>query len=222
MTSISPDSGNVAIAIDGPAASGKSTLARILAEQLGLVMVNSGAMYRAVTWKVLREGVDPHDAAAVIAVLHRTTLECGDDGRYSTIKVDGIDPGDELRGEAVNSNVSAVSAVPEVRDALVALQREYLKRASVVMEGRDIGSVVFPDTPYKIYVDADEEVRAARRRDAGELDAVSKRDAADSRRATAPLIVANGATVLDTSDHTIESGVAAAIEILEKQGLKLL
>lgn len=222
MTSIAPDSGNVAIAIDGPAASGKSTLARILAEQLGLVMVNSGAMYRALTWKVLREEVDPHDAAGVIRVLRETNLECGDDGRYSTIKVDGIDPGDALRSEAVNANVSAVSAVPEVRDALVALQRDYLKRASVVMEGRDIGSVVFPDTPYKIYVDADEEVRAARRRDAGELDAVSKRDAADSRRATAPLMVADGATVLDTSDHTIESGVAAAIEILKTQGLHLL
>ncbi|MFD0894820.1 (d)CMP kinase [Luteolibacter ambystomatis] len=222
MTSIAPDSGNVAIAIDGPAASGKSTLARILADQLGLVMVNSGAMYRAVTWKVLREGVDSHDAGAVIRVLRETILECGDDGRYSTIKVDGIDPGDELRSEAVNANVSAVSAVPEVREALVALQRDYLKRASVVMEGRDIGSVVFPDTPYKIYVDADEEVRAARRRDAGELDAVSKRDAADSRRATAPLMVADGATVLDTSDHTIESGVAAAIEILKAQGLHLI
>ncbi|MGC4016097.1 MAG: (d)CMP kinase [Luteolibacter sp.] len=222
MSQIAPASGNVAIAIDGPAASGKSTLARILADQLGLVMVNSGAMYRAVTWKVLREGVDPHDAAAVIRLLQDTTLQCGDDGRYSTITVDGIDPGDELRSEAVNANVSAVSAVPEVREALVALQRDYLKRASVVMEGRDIGSVVFPDTPYKIYVDADEEVRAARRRDAGELDAVSKRDAADSGRATAPLMVADGATVLDTSDHTIESGVAAAIDILKTQGLKLL
>jgi CMP/dCMP kinase len=220
-SALAPDSGFVAIAIDGPAASGKSTLARLLAQKLGLVMVNSGAMYRAVTWKALREGVDPHDNAAVIALLHRTRLDCGDDGTYSTIAVDGIDPGEELRSSAVNANVSAVSAVPEVREALVALQRDYLKRASIVMEGRDIGSVVFPETPFKIYVDADEHVRAARRRDAGEHDPVAKRDAADSGRVHAPLIVSEGAAILDTSHHTIESGVAAAIEILKQQGLKL-
>jgi cytidylate kinase len=216
---MTPGNPHVAIAIDGPAASGKSTLARILAQQLGLIMVNSGAMYRAITWKVLKEGRNPHDAQAVIEVLRATNLECGDDGVVSTIKIDGIDPGDELRSEEVNANVSAVAAVPEVRETLVALQRGYLQRTSVVMEGRDIGSVVFPDTPYKIYVDADEQVRAARRRDAGELDAVSQRDAADSSRATAPLTIAEGATVLDTSHHTIESGVEAAIEILKKQGL---
>lgn len=220
-SALAPDSGFVAIAIDGPAASGKSTLARLLAQKLGLVMVNSGSMYRAVTWKALREGVDPHDHAAVIALLHRTRLDCGDDGTYSTIAVDGIDPGEELRSSAVNANVSAVSAVPEVREALVALQRDYLNRASIVMEGRDIGSIVFPDTPFKIYVDADEHVRAARRRDAGEHDPVAKRDAADSGRVHAPLIVSKGAAILDTSHHTIESGVAAAIEILKQQGLKL-
>ncbi len=221
-SALAPDSGFVAIAIDGPAASGKSTLARLLAQKLGLVMVNSGAMYRALTWKVLREGVDPHDNAAVVALLHRTRLDCGDDGTYSTIAVDGIDPGEELRSSAVNANVSAVSAVPEVREALVALQRDYLNRASIVMEGRDIGSVVFPDTPFKIYVDADEHVRTARRRDAGEHDPVAKRDAADSGRVHAPLIVSEGAAILDTSHHTIESGVAAAIEILKQQGLKLV
>ena len=223
MTSaIAPDSGNVAIAIDGPAASGKSTLARLLALRLGLIMVNSGAMYRAVTWKVLREGIDPRDNAAVVALLHRTELDCGDDGANSTIAVDGIDPGEALRSSEVNANVSAVSAVPEVRDALVALQRDYLKRASIVMEGRDIGSVVFPDTPFKIYVDADEQVRTARRRDAGEHDPVAKRDAADSGRVHAPLMIPEGATVLDTSHHSIESGVVAAIEILKQQGLKLI
>lgn len=220
MTSSSAsETGHVAIAIDGPAASGKSTLARELAKRLGLIMVNSGVMYRAVTWKVLQAGIDPADAAAVVALLNSLRLDCGDDGMFSTFAVDGVDPGDELRGEAVNSNVSAVSAIPEVREKLVALQRDYLQRSSVVMEGRDIGTVVFPDTPYKIYVDADEEVRAARRVAAGETDAVSRRDAADSKRATAPLKVADGAAVLDTSHHTIESGVEAALEILRSQGL---
>jgi cytidylate kinase len=211
-----------AIAIDGPAASGKSTLARKLAERLGLVMVNSGAMYRAVTWKALRENIDPSDTAAVIDLLNRIDIHCGEEGMTSTCTIDGVDPGDELRSETINSNVSAIAAIPEVRDKLVALQRGYLDHTSIVMEGRDIGSVVFPDTPYKIYVDASEEVRAARRIADGEVDSVAKRDAADSERTTAPLKIADGAVVLDTSNHTIESGVDAAIEILKQQGLPAL
>jgi cytidylate kinase len=211
-----------AIAIDGPAASGKSTLARKLAERLGLVMVNSGAMYRAVTWKALQENIAPRDSAAVVSLLNRLEIECGHDGLSSTCTIDGIDPGDALRSETVNANVSTISAIPEVRDRLVALQRSYLDHTSVIMEGRDIGSVVFPDTPYKIYIDADESVRAARRVKMGEVDSVAQRDAADSKRTTAPLIVANGAVILDNSHHTIESGVDAAIEILKQQGLSHL
>ncbi len=219
MKTSSSHAPHFAIAIDGPAASGKSTLARLLAERLGLIMVNSGAMYRAITWKVLNERIDPHDHAAVIDMLERIHIDCGHDGIMSNITIDGIDPDEELRGEAINANVSAVSAIPEVREKLISLQRGYLEHFSIVMEGRDIGSVVFPDTPYKIYVDADEHVRAARRTDAGEVDSVAKRDAADSGRKTAPLMVADGAAILDTSDHTIESGVDAAVAILRQQGL---
>jgi cytidylate kinase len=207
-----------AIAIDGPAASGKSTLARILSQRLGLIMVNSGAMYRAVTWKVLQRGIDPADRAAVVQALRDMELECGVDHLVSTVKVDGVDPGDELRSEDVNRHVSAVSAIPEVRECLVSLQRDYLKLGDVVMEGRDIGSVVFPETPYKIYMDADPKVRATRRVEVGEVDSVAARDQADSRRATAPLKIAEGAAVLDTSGHSIESGVDAALEILRRQG----
>ena len=210
-----------AIAIDGPAASGKSTLARLLAKRLGLIMVNSGAMYRAITWAALRDGIDPHDHAAIVGLLDRIRIDCGSDGIMSTIAIDGIDPGDELRGEAINANVSTIAAIPEVREKLISLQRGYLEHDSIVMEGRDIGSVVFPDTPYKIYVDAAEHIRAARRGDDGEVDSIAKRDAADSKRKTAPLIVAEGATILDNSDHTIESGVDAAIEILKLQGLEV-
>jgi cytidylate kinase len=187
-----------AIAIDGPAASGKSTIARELAKRLGLVMVNSGAMYRAVTWQVLRHHIDPHDSAAVVRLLGQLDIQCGDDGTTSTITIDGADPGDALRGPEVNANVSAIAAIPEVRARLVALQRDYLKRTNIVMEGRDIGSVVFPDTPYKIYVDA-----------------------ADSRRTTAPLIVAPGATVLDNSCHSVESALEATLAILKQQGLAI-
>lgn len=207
-----------AVAIDGPAASGKSTLARRIAERLGLVMVNSGAMYRAITWKVLREGIDPRDTAAVTALLGRMAIDCGHNGRESTIAIDGVDPGAELRGEQVNAHVSAVAAIPRVRERLIHLQRGYLERASVVMEGRDIGSVVFPETPFKIYVDAAEHVRAARRGDEGVVDSIARRDAADSKRATAPLVVAPGAVVLDTTDLTIDAAVQAAIDILSRQG----
>ena len=211
--------GHVAIAIDGPAASGKSTLARCLAERLGLIMVNSGLMYRAVTWQILRMGVNPADPSAVAGSLRDMDLGCGLRDGMSVITVDGVDPGDALREPAVNAAVSFVAAVPEVRERLVAMQRDYLRLGHVVMEWRDIGTVVFADTPYKIYVDADESVRAARRCDMGEIDSVAGRDKADSARATAPLRVADGAVILDTSNHTIETGVQAAIEILRNQGL---
>jgi cytidylate kinase len=210
-----------AIAIDGPAASGKSTLARILSQRLGLIMVNSGSMYRAVTWKVLQQGIDPNDREAVVQALREMEIVCGVDNLASTVKVDGIDPGDELRSEEVNSHVSVVSAIPEVRECLVSLQRDYLKLGDVVMEGRDIGSVVFPETPYKIYMDADPNVRASRREEVGEVDSVMDRDRADSRRETAPLKIAEGAAILDTSGHTIETGVAAALEILRGQGFAM-
>jgi CMP/dCMP kinase len=210
---------HIAIAIDGPAASGKSTVAREIAKRLGLVMVNSGAMYRAVTWKVLQHKIDPHDSAAVIDLLGKIEIHCGTSGMHSTCTIDGVDPGTALRSEAVNSNVSAISAIPEVRTLLTDLQRNYLNHTSVIMEGRDIGSVVFPNTPFKIYVDADKAVRNARRNDIGEADSVAKRDAADSTRKNAPLLIAEGAVVLDNSHHTVESAVEAALAILKKQGL---
>lgn len=214
-------SGHYSIAIDGPAASGKSTLAHKLSERLGLVMVNSGAMYRAVTWKILADGIDPTDRAAVIAALGRMSIECGVMNLSSTVTIDGVDPGSKLRAEEVNNAVSAVAAVPEVRDRLVALQRDYLRFADVVMEGRDIGSVVFPDTPYKIYIDADEKVRTERREAVGEIDSVADRDRKDSSRLTAPLMIADGAAVLDTSGHSIESMTKAALAILRRQGLPI-
>lgn len=210
-----------AIAIDGPAASGKSTLARALAERLGLVMVNSGAMYRAVTWKILREEIDPKDSTAVIRLLDEMDIHCGCDGNHSTIRIDGSDPTPFLRDPDINANVSTVAAIPQVRERLVALQRDYLKRTHVVMEGRDIGSVVFPKTPFKIYIDADPAVRNERRSGDGEVDSVAERDAADTSRKTAPLKVAEGAAFLDTSNHTVEGVVNAAIEILGKQGFPL-
>lgn len=210
---------HVAIAIDGPAASGKSTIARKLAHVLGLVMVNSGAMYRAVAWKVLQEKIDPTDTAAVIHALQKMDIDCGINGTLATVSIDGKYLDEELRQEDVNRCVSITAAIPEIREKLVTLQRDYLTHTSVVMEGRDIGSVVFPDTPYKIYVDASPEVRAARRSAEGVTDSVAARDLADSIRKTAPLLVAEGAIILDNSDHTVASAVAAALDILRSQGL---
>lgn len=210
-----------AIAIDGPAASGKSTMARAIASRLGIIMVNSGAMYRAVTWKILSEGIDPRNTPVVLSLLDEIEITCGDDGLISTIQIDGVNPEPHLRNPEINENVSTVSAIPEVREKLVTLQRDYLKRTHVVMEGRDIGSVVFPETPFKIYIDADPEVRNRRRSGDGEEDSVAKRDAADSSRKTAPLKIADGATVLDTSKLSIEGAIGAAIEILRKQGFPM-
>ncbi len=209
---------NIAVAIDGPAASGKSTVAKTLAKKLGLIMVNTGAMYRAVAWATLRDGVNPDDADAVIEMLGKVDFSCGVEDGVSTILVDGFYPGEELRQDAVNNRVSRVAAIPEVRKLLVAKQRDYLKLGSLVMEGRDIGSVVFPDTPFKIYIDASEEVRLARRSAEGLADEVAKRDAEDSKRKASPLVVADGAVVIDSSEMNIDEVVNAAMEVLRERG----
>jgi len=209
---------NIAVAIDGPAASGKSTVAKTIAKQLGLIMVNTGAMYRAVAWATIEKGVDATDSAAVVAMLDEVSFTCGVEDGLSTILVDGVNPGDALRQDPVNNRVSAVAAIPEVRELLVEKQREYLQLGSVVMEGRDIGSVVFPDTPFKIYIDASEEVRAARRAAEGITDAVGERDKQDSQRKVAPLMVAEGAVKIDSSDMTLEEVLTAVIDVLKERG----
>ncbi|MDB4704116.1 (d)CMP kinase [Akkermansiaceae bacterium] len=209
-----------AVAIDGPAASGKSTVAKRLAESFGLVMVNSGAMYRAVTWQVLQEGIDPENRAAVLEAMSRMRIDCGVKNNLSTIAINDRLLTIEIRSAGVNEHVSKVASIPEVRESLVAMQRDYLGEYDVVMEGRDIGSVVFPDTPFKLYISASEEVRAARRAKEGESDEVAKRDAQDSNRKASPLKVADGSIVIDSSDLTIDGTVEAAREALIKLGWK--
>lgn len=209
-----------AVAIDGPAASGKSTVAGRLAEALGLVMVNSGAMYRAVTWQVLQEGIDPQNTIAVLEAMSRMRIDCGVKNSLSTISINERLLTKEIRSAGVNDHVSKVASIPEVRERLVAMQRDYLREYDVVMEGRDIGSVVFPDTPFKLYISASEEVRAARRAREGEADAVAKRDAEDSQRKASPLKISDGSIVIDSSDLNIEGTVDAAREALIKLGWK--
>lgn len=209
---------NIAVAIDGPAASGKSTVAKTLAKRLGLIMVNTGAMYRAVAWATIQHGVDPADSAAVIALLGDVDFSCGVENNLSTVLVDGVDPGDALRQDAVNSRVSKVAAISEVRELLVSMQRDYIELGSVVMEGRDIGSVVFPDTPFKMYIDASEEVRRKRRAAEGIIDDPTARDKEDSQRKSSPLVIAEGAVVIDSSEMNVEQVVQAALDVLRERG----
>ena len=209
------------VAIDGPAASGKSCVARTLAKKLGFVYVNSGAMYRAVTWYALEKGVPTSDAAQVVALLHTMQIECGLAGGESTIAIDGIDPSQFLNSEPVNHNVSNIASIPEVRKILVARQQEYGEHSDVVMEGRDIGSVVFPHTPYKFYIDASLEVRARRRASQGLHDEISARDKRDSSRRASPLIIAEDAHVIDSSHLTIDGVVGEIIGRLKLKGLKI-
>ena len=209
------------IAIDGPAASGKSTVARTLARRLRLAYVNSGAMYRAVTWWMLGHGADPQDPASVLALLPDMPMDCGLENGASTIRMRGEDPGPHLCNEEVNQNVSAIARMPEIRRMLVEKQREYAEHFDLVMEGRDIGSVVFPDTPYKFYIDASPEVRARRRALQGQRDAITDRDRADTSRKTSPLTIAEDAYVIDSSNLTMDGVVGEIIGRLKLKGLEV-
>ena len=215
------DSAHRVVAIDGPAASGKSSVARALAKQIGFDYVNSGAMYRAVTWHTLNHGVPPGDAAGIIRLLENTRIDCTLDRDGSHILIDGLDPSAHLCDDEVNDNVSLVSSVPRLREILVEKMRGYAVDHDIVMEGRDIGSVVFPDTPYKFYIDASPDVRLRRRQAQGLRDQIAARDRADSSRRASPLIIAEDAHVIDSSNLTIEGVVGEIIGRLKMKGLEV-
>ncbi len=208
------------IAIDGPAGSGKSTVARRLAESIGVEYLDTGAMYRAVAFAALRQGIDPDHGAGVTAVAQEMTLEISGDG---TVTVDGIDATTEIRGPVVTRAVSAVAAIPGVRQELVSRQREWVRRrGGGVLEGRDIGSVVFPDARLKIYLSARPEIRAARRaKEVTDLDYntvaadLARRDDYDVNRVHDPLRLADGAVDLDTSDLTIDEVIEVIRGLLD-------
>lgn len=200
------------IAIDGPAGSGKSTVARRLADRLGLGYLDTGAMYRAVTFAALRRGIDPADLAPVAALARGVELEVDTD----RVRVDGVDATIEIRGPEVSRAVSLVAANPDVRAELVRRQREWVhERGGGVLEGRDIGTVVFPDAALKVYLTARPDVRAERRAaEVTDLDYetvaadLARRDALDQGRDTDPLRQADDAIELDTSDMTVDEIVA--------------
>ncbi|MEO7934322.1 MAG: (d)CMP kinase [Chthoniobacterales bacterium] len=213
--------GHNVIAIDGPAASGKSSVAQNLARRLGYAYVNTGAMYRAITWRVVSMNVPSDDAIAVLDLLERSNIEIALENGKSVIRIDGTDPEPYLRDQSINQNVSPVSGIPGVRDFLLPLLRDFANHSDLVMEGRDIGSTVFPDTPYKFYIDASPEVRRMRRQVQGQADEISNRDKADSTRRASPLVIADDAQVIDSSHLTIDGVVGEIIGRLKLKGLSV-
>jgi cytidylate kinase len=190
------------VAIDGPAGSGKSTVARAVAARLRLQVLDTGSMYRAVTALALRVGVDPGDAEKVALLATQVELQVGD-----RIIADGVDVTDSLRAEAVNEAVSVVASIPEVRRELVERQRAWvIEHGGGVVEGRDIGSVVFPQAAVKVYLTAAHDERARRRGDEAP-ESVARRDELDGGRSVSPLVAASDADVLDTTDRAIDDVV---------------
>jgi cytidylate kinase len=212
------------VAVDGPSGSGKSSASRGVAVRLGLRYLDTGAMYRAMTWWMLTHGVDVTDAGAVAADAGLPVLAPGTDPTHESITVDGADVRGPIRGDDVTGAVSAVAAVPEVRSRLVAIQRELVGPGGIVVEGRDIGTVVAPDAEVKVFLTASEQARALRRTaehsandsaapDTSSVDATrvaqSRRDRLDSSRPASPLRRASDAVEIDATDLTLEQVVDA-------------
>jgi len=209
------------IAVDGTAASGKSTFSRELARRLGYVYVNTGAMYRGVTWYLQQKKVPLQDAVAVAQEVEAAGVETGLREGELVFHIAGIDPLPHVRDASVNEGVSLVAQVPLVRKLLVAEQQRLAEQGPLVMEGRDIGTVVFPKTPYKFYIDANPAVRAERRKLQGETDVIQKRDTLDQQRVTSPLMRAANAHFLDSGHASVEELIAVALRYLAAHGLKV-
>ena len=211
----------VVVAMDGPSGSGKSSTARGVASRLGLRYLDTGAMYRAMTWWMLEHGIDPNDPADVARHADQPVLVSGTDPAAPTITVDGTDVAGPIREQAVTAAVSAVSAVPRIRERLLVEQREAIGDGDIVVEGRDIGTVVAPEADVKVYLTADPEARASRR--AAEVEApdvhatrrdLLRRDRHDSGRATAPLTMADDARHIDTTPYTLEEVVEQVVRLV--------
>jgi cytidylate kinase len=218
----SPGNSTVVVAMDGPSGSGKSSTSRGVAAALGLRYLDTGAQFRAMTQWMLDHHVDLDDPAAIAAASDQAVVESGTDPLDPTISLDGVDVAVAIRTQPVTSAVSAVASVPEVRARLLELQRSLIGDGGIVVEGRDIGSVVAPDAAVKVYLTADPSARAARRTaengsdsvDATEADLI-RRDAIDSGRATAPLTMADGAVHIDTTPFTLDEVVAKVVALVD-------
>ena len=216
------------VAVDGPSGAGKSTLAKAVAAELGIVYVDTGAIYRSIGYEIFRRGMDPKDAAAVTAVLSEIHIEMryGEDG-LQQMYLNGDDVTTEIRRPEISMYASGVSAIGEVRAFLLNMQRDLAKKSSVIMDGRDIGTVVLPDADVKIYLTASVETRAKRRMLELEqrgtpqpfeevLQQIEERDWADMHRDVAPLRQAEDAVVVDTSALNFEESLAEILKVIRK------
>jgi len=219
---------SVAIAIDGPAGAGKSTIARLAASELGFIYVDTGALYRAIGLAAQRRGFSAQDTSAVCAMLHDITVELAfNDNKEQIVLLDKEDVSGLIRTPEISMMASAVSAIPEVRAYLLDLQRDMARHNDVIMDGRDIGTVVLPDAQIKIFLSASAECRAKRRYDEliakgmdvkfeDVLSDVEARDYADSHREIAPLKPAEGAVIVDTSGEDLETSINKLLGIMRE------
>jgi cytidylate kinase len=218
----------IQIAIDGPSGAGKSTVAKAVAKQLGIIYVDTGALYRTIGYYVRQKGVDPKDAAGVEALLPEIQVELKYENGTQIVSLNGEDLGDRIRTPEISMYASAVSAIPAVRSFLLETQQDIARRNSVIMDGRDIGTVILPNADVKIFLTASDECRATRRRD--ELVAkgmnvtyeevladMQKRDRDDSTRAVAPAVAAEDAILLDNSWMTPEESTEAVIRLVKEK-----
>lgn len=218
----------IAVAIDGPAGAGKSTVARAVAQALGFVYVDTGALYRAIGLAVCRRGIDGTDVPGILATLPEIQVTLTEQDGAQRVLLDGEDVSDAIRTPQISTYASQVSSVPEVRTYLLDLQRNMARRQSVVMDGRDIGTVILPQAQVKIFLTASPETRATRRfaelKDKGMgqisytriLEDMKTRDALDASRAVAPLKQAPDAVLLDTSEMTLDESIRAALDIVRR------
>ncbi len=216
------------VAVDGPSGSGKSSTARGVAQRLGLAYLDTGAMYRAITWALLERGVDLTDDEAIAKVAAEVVLRSGTDPHAPTIEADGVDVSGPIRSAEVTSKVSVVAAVPDVRAMMVRAQRQAIDEAGtgIVVEGRDIGTAVAPEAPVKVYLVADAAARARRR--ASELghddhdatqQALAHRDHLDSSRTASPLAMADDAVLVDGTDLTLDEVIDTVVALVEARRL---
>ena len=226
MATDSPGQRPFAVAVDGPSGSGKSSTARGVARRLGWAHIDTGAMYRAMTWWMLKHGVDTHDPVAVAQRAKEPELVISTDPDGPSVLIDGHDVTEEIRDPRVTDAVSAVSAVPEVRERLVALQRAAMSEEPVVIEGRDIGTVVVPDAPLKVFLVASGQARAERRTaefDGGHnadmedtLTSLNRRDLLDSQREFSPLVRASDAIEIDSTNMTLDEVIDYVVDLVRQ------
>ena len=212
----------IIIAIDGGAATGKSSTSSAIAKELGFLHIDTGAHYRTITFALSRADIPPENLDAVIKGLETLALGTLVQGQQAFLSVNGYKPNDhEIRSPEVNASVAYFAAIPAVRKYLFNYQRGQVEVArkkgfeGLVMEGRDIGSVIFPEARFRFYLHADAETRSLRRKEQGQEDAIQQRDAIDTSRKEAPLKCPEGATVVDTSEHTLEEVIALLLQVIQ-------